>query len=222
MANIPDPRDAPPGTLPTFRGIKSAIEELERAQKSNGSAQGATDKGQAATLQGLSQQIATLAAQQNDLNGRLSYSATNNDTGSWSSNVSSTNYDFGPTITFTLDQPRVVSVTFQCVALNSAYAGASGSTVTVNLNGRVKINGVQQSSSSISTVSTGATYSGGVQANQVDGTIISRWVGNLPAGTHTARGNFSNLYIGMSGSFTTAFLGVNSPFLFVDVMQTTG
>lgn len=57
---IPPATDAPPGTAPTLRAIIDRIYELENARTSDLTAQTATDKGQAATLQALSRQINAL------------------------------------------------------------------------------------------------------------------------------------------------------------------
>jgi len=102
MANtriIPIPKDAPPGTLPTFRELISRVYEIERLNGSNQSAALADSKGLGSTVQSLSGQVS-------DLNSRyVVYS--NGDfyttTGAIPSN--STFYEFGSEMTLNVESP---------------------------------------------------------------------------------------------------------------------
>ncbi len=206
----PQPADLPPGSQAFARETIRRIEELQRNRESDSSDQNATNKGLAASLQ-------TLSAQVRDLVGRISYQVSDASYNSW--NASTGLVQVGPSLTFKLAEPRVVSITFMAnfrvfsETLNAGiYMTTAGTTIVVN--------GTALSNTSKgSAISRSASNGGGLATNFVQGSN-ARVLVTLPAGTHTVRGALSSASLTYSGTGTgTGYVEIIDPAIYVDVLQ---
>ena len=210
-ANVfPYPNDLPPGSQAFARETIKRIETLESNRDSAGSDQNATNKGLAASLQSLSEQV-------RDLVGRISYQATDNSYSSW--NATTGLVQVGPTLTFTLTEARVVSITFMANfrAYSQTYNAGTYTTLastTIVIDGSAA-GGVSKGSA----ISQSASNAGGLANNFVQGSN-ARVLVALPAGTHTVRGALNSATLTYSGSGTGAgSVEIADPAVYVDVMQ---
>lgn len=224
-ANVfPFPSDLPSGSLPFAREAIKRIEELERLRASDQSSATATDKGLAASVKALSEQTdiivsnaSQLALQVADLAGRVSYQASNSDQNGWSGGQPA-NVSYGPTITFTVDRPRVISVQFfaKLTVFSSAGSGASNRS-EIAIGARVDGN-VLSASAGSEAVAIASSNGGGMGYDNIDTTNTARYITTVDAGTHTVQGVMLRRTISNSGT-ASGSIYIANPAVFVDVLQ---
>lgn len=211
--------------MPWTRWVENQIKALLRSNAraasdsaaANGTARGGIN-GLIRTVQKLSEQQEILASQQEDLLGRKSYSIYTPGSLSWSTPTLLTDYNFGPPIIFTLEEPRVVSISCYFAAGGSAVAATSGSTANYNVTGAIKIDGSTPSGQTMGSFAGSANYNGGPSNSSQSASPAARWLGVLAAGQHTVHASLWNASIGTTGS-GSGYLYVQNPSLFVDIMQ---
>lgn len=172
----------------------------------------------ASSLSVLASSIRTLEDQVLDLSGRVSYSRGLVTSQSWTSSVT-TPFTWGPSISFTLDKPRVISCqTFLTLTVEARTDNATSATF-VSSQGIIFADG---------SAVTGARGRLGViaqirpdpagQYQYAESTVSSRSLISLPAGDHTIQGGFDwqNIAVVGSGSGT---ITASNPNLFIDVLQ---
>lgn len=218
MADVFPRRDLP-GTADVWgREVEKRTSSNELSLEMLGQAAQAQNRNTASSLSLLAASIQTLESQVLDLSGRVSYSASNTTTQSWTSSVT-TPFAWGPSISFTLDSPRVISCqTFLTMSVEARTNNATSATF-VSSQGIIFANG---------SAVTGARGRLGViaqvrpdpagQYQYAESTVSSRSLISLPAGTHTIQGGFDwhNINVVGSGSGT---ITASNPNLFIDVLQ---
>lgn len=155
--------------------------------------------------------IQVLADQVRDLVGRESYSALDPELIFRLPNTLSAT-PWGPSLSFTLAQPRVVSLMF---TVGTSYQAAGSASLSYT-RGALFIDNARyvRASRTESGVSGNATVlSGG------DSTLICRAVVPLPAGRHTVQGGYMDTQvIGTSGP-SFSYMDLRGPSVFADVLQ---
>ncbi len=167
--------------------------------------------------------VPRLQEQIDDLLGRQSFKANSADVLDWNDAVDLTSVPFGPSLTIELDRPRVVGVSVYFKAGVSAGGLSSGGTSTVLVSGGVAVNGTNPGGVTYGALSVSAGYGLGVPDRKgADASPVARWLGELPAGSHTFRGVLDRVFIGFTGtpSSRSGYLYVMDPALYVDVFQT--
>lgn len=165
----------------------------------------------------LDQTVQRVDEQQQDLLGRLSFSVGSAATVSWSSPVDVTDQNFGPSYSFSLDRPRVVSVTYQLSGFATAHARPIAATAVARLRARIRVDGVVQGVTAHGLFGVTAAYSNGPDSGSVEVGVVGRWVGILSAGGHVVQGAISPFISAASGG--TGYVEASEPYLFVDVLQ---
>lgn len=162
--------------------------------------------------------IQTLADQVKDLVGRVGYSALSADSLTWAT-PTTTPYTFGPSLTFTLSGPRVVSIQTSVTGVASVLATNATTSAFAMLRGAIFVNGsvVAGSRGEVST-NVGALPNTG-RGNYSGGSVISRSLVPLPAGTHTVQGGFFMRNAEVIGTSGSASVTASDPSIFVDVLQ---
>lgn len=213
-ANIyPYPSDLPPGSQQFARETIKRVTNLEQTLGSGATDQNATNKGLAASLGALTEQVNDLAFVYGDLVGRASYQASNGNTGTWSTTTAGP-IAIGPTITFTVDRARVVSLTFGSTLTATAQMNVAG-TATTTIGTTVLLNGSQVSDAYGNRGYVVAqAVNAGANAYNV-GTAPARYLVTVPAGTHTVRGAVTQV----NRTNGTGTAGLDLPSVFVDILQ---
>ena len=161
----------------------------------------------------------TLSRQLRDLVGRESYSALD-PAASLTWGTTSAAVAFGPTLTFTLSEPRVVSVTSNMVAGISGFAD-NGNSITITTYTALLIDSVARTDVAYGALSGGVSPSG-IANGSFNNTaaIQARGLVTLDAGTHTVQGYISTRTVATTGAgYKTGFASVDRPSIFVDVLQ---
>jgi len=221
MPRIPDAALGGPADQPWKRYVDGGLESLELALNRLASDSSASGKGLAATADGLARQISVLAQQTADLVGRASYQKSSTDTISWSSSVTGSS-PFGPELTVTLNESRVISVSFFTSADASASVVGGGTMYLWGSTG-VAIDGVAVSEDlgARGYILVSAASNAGASANnRFIIPITARFLVVLPAGAHTLRGlvyGRTSTYSGTGSGFGS--IDLREPALFADVLQ---
>lgn len=205
------PQDAPWGRWVTS-GIEGILRQLSRS-----------DLDQTAANKGLTASVGSLAEQVRDLTGRVSYSSDGTGTTQqWTSTVTS-EFAWGPSVTFTLTEPRVVSAQFSVRANAEGTATSATTNVVTAARGIVRINNASVGGArgevgvSIPSVA-GSTFRYDYSING----MVCRSLVQLPVGTHTVQGGFLFVSADVLGGSGSAKFTASDPNIFVDVLQTTG
>ncbi|MDY0830729.1 hypothetical protein SK224_16460 [Microbacterium sp. BG28] len=167
--------------------------------------------------------VPRLQEQIDDLLGRQSFKENSADALDWDDATDLTAVPFGPSLAIELDRPRVVGVSFYFKAGVSAGGFSSGGTSTVLVAGGVSVDGVSPGGVTLGSLGVSAGYGLGVPDRKgADASPVARWLGELPAGSHTFRGVLDRVFIGFTGtpSSRSGYLFVMDPALYVDVFQT--
>jgi hypothetical protein len=219
MADQIPPISGAPADMAWFKWAQNAIAEGLRERARSAMDTSATDKGLAASIDALARQI-------RDLQGRVSYSDSElmGLGTSWSS-TQADDLPWGPPLTFTLAEPRRVSVEYILAATAAVNASTATSTANASIAVTISLNGVAQNAASVAgSIGAGVGGGAGYAASRGDtrsGTISARAIFDLPAGTHTVRGNIWYRTIGITGSGAGLVSAVSSQ-IFVDVLQPIG
>lgn len=174
----------------------------------------------ASSLGDLATQASNLARQVQDLAGRVSYSVSNPSLSQQWNTPTSTPYAWGPAVSFTLTEPRVVAV--QSIVNGTVYTAATATTTAAFafLQGALFVDG--------SVVTDGARGQMGTNVGSApntnrtstyDGVIISRTLVTLGTGAHTVQGGFNQRNAEVIGGTGTAYVIAAAPAVFVDVLQ---
>lgn len=164
--------------------------------------------------------IQTLATQVKDLVGRVAYNTSSTDSQTWTT-PSVTPFTFGPTLSFTLTDSRVVSL--QSIVSGTVYTLATNASTSAfaYLKGAIFLNGslIPSASGEMGT-NVGILPNTG-RASTYSGTLSSRALIALNAGTYTIQGGFTERNAQVSGSPASgnAYVSAANPFVFVDVLQ---
>lgn len=165
----------------------------------------------------LERQQEVINAQQADLLGRLAYSTGSKEKVEWGTPVEISNQAFGPPLSFELDRPRVVSITYQMSVFATANAPDAGSSANSWLNSRIRVDGVLQDFTAHGSFGVVASYGPGADKGSVSVGLAARWLGILGAGGHVVQGTLSpSIAVTGSGS---GYVEAAEPYLFVDVLQ---
>lgn len=172
----------------------------------------------ASSLSVLASSIRTLEGQVLDLSGRVAYSADLATTQSWTSSVTSP-FAWGPSISFDLDSPRVISCqTFLTLSVEARTDNATSVTF-VSSQGIIFANGVgvPGARGRLGVIAQVRPDPAG-QYQYAESTVSSRSLISLPAGSHTIQGGFDwhNINVVGLGSGT---ITASNPNLFIDVLQ---
>lgn len=163
--------------------------------------------------------IQTLADQVKDLVGRVSYNTSSADSQTWT--TPSGPYTWGPGLSFTLTEPRVVSLEFSVSGMVYTLASNATSSAVAHLKGAIFLNGsmIPGAQGEMGT-NVGVLPNTG-RASTYSGTLTARSLVSLTAGTYTVQGGFSTRNAELNGSPPSGSVTVSatSPFIFVDVLQ---
>lgn len=198
-----------PQDLPWGRQTNARLGDLERNGERSALEQIATNKGLAASLSNLSEQV-------RDLTGRVSYAIDSDDSNNWTT-TQADNAAWGPGLEFTVSEPRIVSLNFTLSAgvRVSSVGTASGYTSlkpTLFLNG----NQVGPSQPHLEVILMGA-------GSDLWAPLTARALISVPAGNHTLRGGFAWRRVTQSsGSGLLGIISAKDPSLMIDVLQTLG
>ncbi|WP_217182690.1 hypothetical protein [Streptomyces sp. AC495_CC817] len=199
------------------RFVTSSIEELRRDRDRADLELTATNRGVGASVQSLSEQI-------RDLTGRVSYAADGTGTSQVWTTPTTTPYTWGPTLSFTLTEERVVSV--QALIRIEAYVQANNtsSAAFAWIQSALFVNDVLVSGARGDIGTNVGVRPDSNRGNFAQGTAVARSLVKLPAGTHSVVGGFFERNAVVSGSPASGSASVTAkdPFIFVDVFQTTG
>lgn len=201
--NLPDDGKGQ-SAVPWGRAVQDRVVTVEGAIQSLSQALGGQNRSTASSIQ-------TLGDQVRDLVGRESYSALDPELIFRLPNTLSAT-PWGPSLSFTLAQPRVVSLMF---TVGTSYQAAGSASLSYT-RGALFIDNARyvRASRTESGVSGNATVlSGG------DSTLICRAVVSLPAGRHTVQGGYMDTQvIGTSGP-SFSYMDLRGPSVFADVLQ---
>lgn len=215
MADQIPPISGAPADAEWFRWAQRGIVDGGRNLDRMALDLGAANKGIAASLASLSEQVS-------DLQGRVGYSEDGTGTSqAWTSNQPS-NAPWGPTLTFTLTTPRVVSIEFAVQAIAQGRAENASTAVFVGLRGMVFVNGepTPGSRGEIGTI-VQIQPSPTIRTAYARGTAVSRSLVSLEAGTHVVQGGFAYRSAEPVGT-GSATITASDPVIFVDVLQPGG
>lgn len=166
--------------------------------------------------------LAELASQINDLSGRVSYSSGDMTRSENWNTTQPTQQPWGPTLEFTLTEPRQVSVEFRVTGTASAEAYNNGTNVICRLRSVVFVNGVVATGNYGDVIANAkpGTTSGGANA-YAQSSLAARALLSLPAGTHTVQGGFMYRFVQVLGAAPSGsgVIEATAPFVFVDVLQ---
>lgn len=210
--NLPDDGKGQ-SAVPWGRAVQGRVEDVEGRVDALSQALGGQNRSNASSLSLIAQQIQALGDQVRDLVGRASYSALDPDlTFRLPNTLSAT--PWGPSLSFTLAQPRVVSLMF---TVGTSYQAAGSASLAYTRGAlfidNVRYVGVSRTESGVSGNAT--VLSGG------DSTLICRAVVSLPAGGHTVQGGYMDTQvIGTSGP-SFSYMDLRGPSVFADVLQPT-
>lgn len=166
--------------------------------------------------------LGDLASQVRDLIGRLSYNVSDASTQTWTS-PTTTPYVWGPSVSFTLTESRVVSI--QSVVNGLVYTAATSTTTAAfaYIRGGIFINGVLSGGNAQGEMGTNIGVAPNTnRTSTYTGSIMSRTLVSLNAGTYTVQGGFVSRDATVSGGTGSAYVTVSSPAVFVDVLQPAG
>lgn len=164
--------------------------------------------------------IQTLSNQVKDLAGREAYNTSSGESQTWTTPLV-TPFTFGPTLSLTLTQARVISIQSFVSATVYTLATNASSSAFAYLKGAIFLNGsVITSAAGEMGTNVGILPNTG-RASTYNGTILSRALITLPAGTYTIQGGFSERNAQVSGSPASgnAYVSASNPALFIDVLQ---
>ncbi len=164
--------------------------------------------------------IQTLSTQVKDLAGREAYNTSSTDSQTWTTPLV-TPFTFGPTLSLTLTQSRVVSIQSMVSGTVYTLATNASSSAFAYLKGAIFLNGsVIPSAAGEMGTNVGILPNTG-RSSTYSGTIFSRALVTLPAGTYTLQGGFSERNAQVSGSPASgnAYVSAANPSLFIDVLQ---
>lgn len=219
------PRNLPPLADPWGRAHDNRVRQLERTMETLQQLLQGQNRNSAATSATIGEQLGTLFNQIEDLRGRVSYSETDPALSQTWTSSQPDNEPWGPSLTFTLDMPRVVSVEFSVSGLANGGAWNKQTTTTVRALGAVFVN------DEIAQGPAGQVYVNlesnpeerDFRTGQAQNLISASALVSLPAGTHTVRGGFAFRHVWVfSGPVTAEGYGVivvSNPTISVNVLQ---
>lgn len=216
MVDIFPRRNLPPLAEPWGREVEKRSNDHELQIESLGQGLSGQNRNTASSLAVIAQQIEDIQTTQADLSGRVSYSTSSSESQSWTS-TQPNNQPWGPTLSFTLNEARVVSLQFTLagtvVVTTSSGTATSG---YAHLRPMLFLNGG----------SVGPTqpwlhadlYGAGTS---LTAPVEARALVDLPAGDHTLQGGFARRQlITNQGVPLFGIVGADNPGLIVDVLQT--
>lgn len=217
------PRRNLPGDSDVWgRGVETRVIGVEGAVESLGQLVQGQNRNTASSLEVLAGQIRALSGQVQDLGGRLAYSVDGTGTTQTWTSLQPNDQPFGPSVTFTLNEARVVSIQFSVNVTVEAKANDVSSYVATGARGMVFVDsaGVGGSRGEVG-VSVNIMPAPPVRVSYLTSTIICQSLVTLAAGSHTVRGgfNYRNVQIVGSGS---GEITASDPNVFVDVLQPSG
>lgn len=165
-----------------------------------------------------SSSIQTLADQVKDLTGRTSYNVGTAETQTWTT-PTGTPYTWGPSLSFTLTEARVVSLQAIVAAAVSTIATSTTTASFAYLGGAIFVNGSLAAGSRGELSTNVGVAPNTSRSSYLTASIISRTLMPLPAGTHTVQGGFFSRDASVSGGTGSAYVLAKNPFVFVDVLQ---
>lgn len=174
----------------------------------------------ASSLGDLATQASNLARQVQDLTGRVGYATSNSALSQQWTTSTTTPYAWGPSLSFTLTESRVVSV--QSIVNGLVYTAATSASTasfayfqgTLFVNGSVITDGARGEMGTNVGVAPNTN-----RTSTYNGVILTRTLVTLGAGTHTIQGGFASRDVTVSGGTGTAYVTASAPSLFVDVLQ---
>lgn len=190
------------------RGAEQGVEALQQALGNQGRGQSGTNT--------------TLARQLVDLTGRVGYADKSLDLLSWTT-TQTANIGWGPTLTFTLNEPRVISATFAIEATLGGVAN-NGGTFDIAVSTGFLVNGASANGyEAIGAMNAMANWnvSTGFASRTNAGSVVSYFQTTLPAGTHTVQGRLVSRTVSITGSASASATIIN-PAIFVQVLQPAG
>lgn len=157
-----------------------------------------------------------------DLVGRVGYAVDGTGTTATWAALQPNNTPWGPTLSITLEETRVVSIQF--ALRGEAYGAATATTtnVIVAMRGMLFVNdaGVGGARGEVGVSIPSGTYSA-FRSDYSIGTLICRALVTLPPGTHIVQGGFAFRNVEILGGSGNGTLTASDPNIFVDVLQTT-
>lgn len=221
MVDVFPRRNLPPLAEQWGREVENRVVSSEGAIESLQQGLSGQNRNTASSLAVIAQQIQSIQDAQADLLGRVSYYTSSTDTGSWTS-TQANNQAFGPTLSFTLSEPRAVTLSFlisgtaRIASLGGAGSGYASIVPTLFLNGSL----VGASQPGLTVGLPGGTE---VRSSEVSTPLQARTTVNLEAGAHNFQGGFRfRQVVQTSGSGVVGFVSTQDPQLYVDVAQQTG
>lgn len=165
--------------------------------------------------------IQTLAEQVKDLVGRVGYSASTPGFSQTWTTPTTTPYVWGPSLTFTLSQARVVSIQTSVTGVASVSATNASTSAFAMLRGAIFVSGSVVSGSRGEVSTNVGVYANTGRGNYSGGSVISRSLISLTAGTYTVQGGFflRNAELIGSPASGSASVTASDPSIFVDVLQ---
>ena len=197
------------------RWVQNELVELKRGKSRSDLDQIATNKGQGASVQALSEQVG-------DLRGRVGYAADGTGTSQTWTTPQLTPYTWGPALTFSLSEPRVVSI--QSLISGSVYAlatSASSSAFAFLQSAIFVDSGLASGARGQIGTNVGVLPNTG-RSSMYEGVLVSRSILTLAAGTHVVQGGFVSRNAEVIGGAGAANVSASNPNIFVDILQPLG
>lgn len=215
MGDVFPPRDLPGRSEDWGRKVESRIEQQEVATSVLSGSLDGLNRNTASSLQ-------VLGGQVRDLGGRETYSAFDPLASNGWTATQPTNAGFGPTITVTLTEPRVVSLVYIVNITAIADCRVANTAVQSWMRSAVFVNGTAADSTKSLVQAYARTLTGIPQApySTLYTALQERAVVNLDVGTYTFQGGFSERVIALGSPTNVASGSCSAPSLFVDVLQT--
>lgn len=208
--NLPDDGKGQ-SAVPWGRSVQSRLEGVEGSVERLTQSLGGQNRNNASSIQTLSQQI-------NDLSGRVGYSTDSTLTQTWTSDQP-VNVAWGPVLTFTLTEARVVSIQFSVLGRALATAQSTTSAAFATLRAMVFVDGAGVGGSRGEIATNVGIAPTSYRSSDLTNTLVSRSLVTLPAGNHAVQGGFAARYANTISSPASAQITASNPAIFLDILQ---
>lgn len=217
MGDVFPPRDLPGRAEDWGRKVEKRIEDGETATNVLRGSLDGLNRNTASSLQ-------VLGGQVRDLGGRETYSAFDaSASNGWNTTSQPANAPFGPSITVTLTEPRVVSIVYIVNITAIADCRVANTYTSSRMRTAIFVDGIAADSTKSLGLAYARTLTGLTQApfSSLYTALQERAVVNLSPGTYLFQGGFAERTIELGGGPSNVASGsCSAPSLFVDVLQT--
>lgn len=217
MGDVFPPRDLPGRAEDWGRKVEKRIEDGETATNVLRGSLDGLNRNTASSLQ-------VLGGQVRDLGGRETYSAFDAAASNgWNTTSQPANAPFGPSITVTLTEPRVVSIVYIVNTTTIADCRTTNTDTFSRIRSAIFVDGSPAASTQSINMAQARTWTGLPPGpfSAIYTALQERAVVNLLPGTYVFQGGFAERTISLGGSPSNVASGsCSAPSLFVDVLQT--